>query len=1168
MRAEVTSRSGQPRRSVRNAAPSPGPPGAPSAVMADPSLSPAKKLAKMLREGRSGALKDSESASQSPAQGKRKGGSVGRKDGKPTHQLEGKSKLAKSRDPTSTEKSDQFTKIKQGKNPIRDKAKNVSTKGTSNNGTASNKKLPTKENDAKTKSRNHSQSVNGSAEKRSKHEGSGVEGKRPKKDKPTHKNRLADKESHQNAHEASTSSPTKKHHAKKQRPKAERPTAEHAAAAGDIAALLRLGEGADGDAPMSDDSDWEAVDTRASDLVTKGFVEVTLPSDVAVQKRKKKGFDVEAYMKRQLSRARRELQQLVHRAHLLCLLSRALQVNALLNSETQLACAMSMLPSKYAYPPKRVSISYVEKFLKWFREKVPLEAPAEGGRCSEDVFATLEVRLRTKKAHTPLELVCLFVLILRAIGVDCRLVMSLQPVPLKPSPPTSAAAGKTAAAKSDKSAAKAKQQSKKKETSSSNSARKTSETPKGKARSAPTPPARTGSNRKAKQRPGPSAAEAGSSDDSSGDEFEPRRPDRRVLSSSSGGSEGPPGRPARGAVDCWAEVYVEEELRWISVDVVGGGVHCVTQIRKRATAPLVYVVGCDNAGHIKDLTARYDPKWHSSTRKLRVEPDWWSEATDAWRAAPTRRDKEEDEEMMRDLQERPMPQSIAEFKDHPLYALERHLLKFEAIYPPTAVPLGYIGKGERRTPVYARECVRTLHSRETWIKQARVVKEGEKPYKIVKARPKWDRVLQKAITDKPLEVFGRWQTAEYVPPRAEGGKVPRNDYGNVELFKPSMLPGGTVHLNVEGLSRVAKRLGIDCAPAMVGWDYHCGGSHPVFEGYVVCEEFEDTLMDAWEADQREARRRQREKREKRILDNWRRLVRGLLIRQRLARKYDFQDEQPGAKRPAGAHRPDGSKKARAHTADKPGPGPKTEPGPLLPNFEPKVEPAQSGAKTAVKSEPTLAGKVSAMMRATQGAKQPPKRESKRKPKEEPKVEPKEEPKGAGSEDEEVPETQEEVARRVEASMASMGLRRVALSSDSEAGSDAEDAKPARTGARFGAAVMAKLSPAVTNGAARSPAPAGRKRRSAPAARRRARRASPASRSPSPDPAVPAAVRAARRRSARTAAVNYRETAGSGSDEDGEAPIREDDLTSDEEQPFAKAADAAASSGEDSDFMGF
>lgn len=76
------------------------------------------------------------------------------------------------------------------------------------------------------------------------------------------------------------------------------------------------------------------------------------------------------------------------------------------------------------------------------------------------------------------------------------------------------------------------------------------------------------------------------------------------------------------------------------------------------------------------------------------------------------------------------------YKNHPLYALERHLLKFEVIYPPNALTLGFV-RGE---PVYARECVHVCHSREIWLKSARVVKPGEKPYKIVKARPKWDRV--------------------------------------------------------------------------------------------------------------------------------------------------------------------------------------------------------------------------------------------------------------------------------------------------------------------------------------------------------------------------------------------------------------------------------------------
>lgn len=50
------------------------------------------------------------------------------------------------------------------------------------------------------------------------------------------------------------------------------------------------------------------------------------------------------------------------------------------------------------------------------------------------------------------------------------------------------------------------------------------------------------------------------------------------------------------------------------------------------------------------------------------------------------------------------------------------------------------------------------------------------------------------IKDQPLEIFGYWQTMAYEPPTAENGIVPRNAYGNVELFKKCMLPKKTVHL--------------------------------------------------------------------------------------------------------------------------------------------------------------------------------------------------------------------------------------------------------------------------------------------------------------------------------------------------------------------------------------
>ena len=58
------------------------------------------------------------------------------------------------------------------------------------------------------------------------------------------------------------------------------------------------------------------------------------------------------------------------------------------------------------------------------------------------------------------------------------------------------------------------------------------------------------------------------------------------------------------------------------------------------------------------------------------------------------------------------------------------------------------------------------------------------------------------LKDLPLEVFGSWQVDDYVPPVAVDGKVPRNEYGNVELFKPSMLPKGTVHLPSKLYQRV------------------------------------------------------------------------------------------------------------------------------------------------------------------------------------------------------------------------------------------------------------------------------------------------------------------------------------------------------------------------------
>lgn len=85
-------------------------------------------------------------------------------------------------------------------------------------------------------------------------------------------------------------------------------------------------------------------------------------------------------------------------------------------------------------------------------------------------------------------------------------------------------------------------------------------------------------------------------------------------------------------------------------------------------------------------------------------------------------------------------------------------------------------------------------------------------------------------------------------------------------------------------------MNIDCATAVVGFNFGCMGAVPAIEGFVVCAEYEDTLREAWETEQIEATKRAAEKAKKKVYANWRKLIRGLLIREKLLQKYEFKEE--------------------------------------------------------------------------------------------------------------------------------------------------------------------------------------------------------------------------------------------------------------------------------------
>ena len=62
--------------------------------------------------------------------------------------------------------------------------------------------------------------------------------------------------------------------------------------------------------------------------------------------------------------------------------------------------------------------------------------------------------------------------------------------------------------------------------------------------------------------------------------------------------------------------------------------------------------------------------------------------------------------------------------------------------------------------------------------------------------------------------------------------------------------------------------------------------HYSIEGIVVAEEYEDVLREAWQQQEQLLIEKDIQKREGRVVERWKRLTRGLLIRERVRRTYE------------------------------------------------------------------------------------------------------------------------------------------------------------------------------------------------------------------------------------------------------------------------------------------
>eukprot|EP00903_Cladosiphon_okamuranus_P010967 g10358.t1 len=387
--------------------------------------------------------------------------------------------------------------------------------------------------------------------------------------------------------------------------------------------------------------------------------------------------------------------------------------------------------------------------------------------------------------------------------------------------------------------------------------------------------------------------------------------------SSGSGKRGSKSTDARcGAVAAASSAPGVVKARWVHVDPVRGAVDQADKVqnlrfRKRL---MPYVVAEDEKERIVDVTRRYSSDWartlRTRGRAMASADGWWNKALRQWGASSAderRRRKtkqvgtgtsasplvleaeEKDGEAVddpraseeRELQEKvnkePIPSTIAALKNHHMYVLGKNLLKFEALRP-GAKAAGLV-KGSK---VYLKSDVAKLRGASRWKKDSLQVKEGElgKPVKIATKKGEKDG-------EGTSKLYGEWQTEPWVPKAAVDGKVPKNEYGNVEFFdcSPAFLPPGTEHVRGNQIGRVAAKLGVDYAPALTGFESKQGRQVPVLDGIIVCKEQSQMLREAYMTWEQTLLEKQVKARGQKVLRRWRTLFQGVLLGAQLLEEY-------------------------------------------------------------------------------------------------------------------------------------------------------------------------------------------------------------------------------------------------------------------------------------------
>lgn len=254
-----------------------------------------------------------------------------------------------------------------------------------------------------------------------------------------------------------------------------------------------------------------------------------------------------------------------------------------------------------------------------------------------------------------------------------------------------------------------------------------------------------------------------------------------------------------------------------------------------------------------------------------------------------------------------IPTSYAAMKRSPNF-ITRKTLRFNEEIPRTAKPVGTIKLQSKESyvekqKVYSRSSVMVGRSEQHWKQLGRSIRPEciSKPMKVTTSLRSW-RSRKNNEAAVPTNLYTLSQTTLYVPPLVyeKNGVLflPRNEYGNIEIYRPWMVPQMTKWLTLSEveniLSRYKKSLfscpieeAIEYVPVIVGFEYvsRNGQAVPVKKGVIVHEHQENAVKKIWLYGMAAKQRSLKMEAELQALQKWKSLIRTLRIRCKLDKRY-------------------------------------------------------------------------------------------------------------------------------------------------------------------------------------------------------------------------------------------------------------------------------------------